>query len=459
MARTTATLSGGRRLSDYVTLGVLSLTVPTALVDEVLAETGRQSRRYRQLPARLVVYYVMALALFAQASSGEVLRCLLEGVRWLRWRGEGVRLASKAALTKARVRLGPAPLRLLYGRIARPLAPATVPGAWYRGRRLVSLDGTTLEVPDTPDLEARFGRPKASRGTSSFPQLRLLGLLEIGTRALFRVVFDRYDVGEVTLAERILDQLQAGMLCLADRGFVGFALWQAASATGADLLWRVRRNQRLPCWQRLPDGSYLSRLYASAKDRRQDRNGLVVRVIEYRLTGVPKAEPLYRLITTLLDPVAAPAAELAALYHERWEAETAFAELKVSLPGERLMLRSRRVDLIEQELYGLLLVHFALRRLMVEASQQTAGDPDTLSFLHTVQVVRRHLPFHAAFSPSAPSADDRPDPAGDPGRARRAASTARQPPGGQAQDEQLPDQGPRQGRAPDTVADRRRVAH
>jgi hypothetical protein len=459
MARTTATLAGGRRLSDYVTLGVVSLTVPTALVDEVLAETGRQSRRYRQLPARLVVYYVMALALFAQASSGEVLRCLLEGVRWLRWRGEGVRLASKAALTKARVRLGPAPLRLLYGRIARPLAPATVPGAWYRGRRLVSLDGTTLEVPDTPDLEARFGRPKASRGTSSFPQLRLLGLMEIGTRALFRVVFDRYDVGEVTLAERILDQLQAGMLCLADRGFVGFALWQAASATGADLLWRVRRNQRLPCWQRLPDGSYLSRLHASAKDRRQDRNGLVVRVIEYRLTGLPKAEPLYRLITTLLDPVAAPAVELAALYHERWEAETAFAELKVTLPGERLMLRSRRVDLVEQELYGLLLVHFALRRLMVEASQQTGGDPDTLSFLHTVQVVRRHLPFHAAFSPSAPSADDRPDPVGDPGRARRAASTARQPPGGQAQDEQLPDQGPRQGRAPDTVADRRRAAH
>ena len=459
MARTMATLAGGRRLSDYVTLGVLSLTVPTALVDEVLAETGRQSRRYRQLPARLVVYYVMALALFAQASSGEVLRCLLEGVRWLRWRGEGVRLASKAALTKARVRLGPAPLRLLYGRIARPLAPATVPGAWYRGRRLVSLDGTTLEVPDTPDLEARFGRPKASRGTSSFPQLRLLGLMEIGTRALFRVVFDRYDVGEVTLAGRILDQLQAGMLCLADRGFVGFALWQAASATGADLLWRVRRNQRLPCWQRLPDGSYLSRLHASAKDRRQDRNGLVVRVIEYRLTGLPKAEPLYRLITTLLDPLAAPAAELAALYHERWEAETAFAELKVSLPGDRLMLRSRRVDLVEQELYGLLLVHFALRRLMVEASQQTGGDPDTLSFLHTVQVVRRHLPFHAAFSPSAPSADDRPDPAGDPGRARRAAATARQPPGGQAQDEQLPDQGPRQGRAPDTGADRRRAAH
>jgi hypothetical protein len=454
-----ATLAGGRRLSDYVTLGVLSLTVPTALVDEVLAETGRQSRRYRQLPARLVVYYVMALALFAQASSGEVLRCLLEGVRWLRWRGEGVRLASKAALTKARVRLGPAPLRLLYGRIARPLAPATVPGAWYRGRRLVSLDGTTLEVPDTPDLEARFGRPKASRGTSSFPQLRLLGLMEIGTRALFRVVFDRYDVGEVTLAGRILDQLQAGMLCLADRGFVGFALWQAASATGADLLWRVRRNQRLPCWQRLPDGSYLSRLHASAKDRRQDRNGLVVRVIEYRLTGLPKAEPLYRLITTLLDPLAAPAAELAALYHERWEAETAFAELKVTLPGDRLMLRSRRVDLVEQELYGLLLVHFALRRLMVEASQQTGGDPDTLSFLHTVQVVRRHLPFHAAFSPSAPSADDRPDPAGDPGRARRAAATARQPPGGQAQDEQLPDQGPRQGRAPDTGADRRRAAH
>jgi hypothetical protein len=148
-----------------------------------------------------------------------------------------------------------------------------------------------------------------------------------------------------------------------------------------------------------------------------------VRVIDYRLDGVPGAEPLYRLVTTLLDPAAAPATELAALYHERWEAEGIFAEIKVTLPGRRLMLRSRRADLAEQEVFGLLLVHFALRRLMVQASQAMAPnaaiDPDTLSFLHTVRVVRRHLPLHAAFSPS-PAGPDAGDRAGrDPRRARR----------------------------------------
>jgi hypothetical protein len=400
MARTPARLPNGTRISDHVTLGVLTTTVPAAMIDAVLAATGRQSRRQRQLPARLVVYYVMALALYAQASYGEVLRCLLEGVRWLRLRGAAVASADKSAITKARIRLGPDPLRHLFERVARPCAEPSTPGAWYQGRRLVSLDGTTIDLPDTPELEERFGRPAASRGASSFPQLRLLTLTETGTHAIFAAAFDHYDTSEVRLAPELLQQLQPGMLCLADRAFVGFELWRAATATGADLLWRVRKNQVLPCRQRLSDGSYLSCLYASPKHRRHDEGGMTIRVIDYRLEDVPGAEPLYRLITTLLEPDTAPAAELAALYHERWESEGTFAELKVSLPGERLMLRSRRVDLAEQELYGLLLAHFALRRLMHDASRQAGCDPDTLSFLHTVRIVRRHLPFHAAFSPS-----------------------------------------------------------
>jgi hypothetical protein len=401
MARTPARLPQGPRLSDYVSLGVLTATVPGELIDAVLADTGRQSQRHRQLPARLVVYYVLALALYARASYEEVLRCLLEGVRWLRLGGAEVAVATKSAITRARRRLGAAPLKALFERAAGPLAEPGTPGAWYRGRRLVSLDGTTLDLPDTPGLEARFGRPAASRGSSSFPQLRLLGLTETGTHALFAVAVDRYDSSEVGLAPRLLARLRPDMLCLADRAFVGFALWRTAAATGADLLWRLRANQVLPCRQRLADGSYLSRLYASPKHRRHDADGLVVRVIDYRLEGVPEAEPLYRLVTTLLDPAAAPAAELAALYHERWESEGSFAELKVALPGGRLLLRSRRADLVEQELYGLLLVHLALRRLIYEASRRAGCDPDTLSFLHTVRIVRRHLPFHAAFSPSS----------------------------------------------------------
>ena len=362
----------------------------------------------------------MALALYAQASYGEVLRCLLEGVRWLRLGGADVALASKSAITRARARLGAAPLKELFERVARPFAEPGLPGAWYRDHRLVSLDGTTVDLPDTPELEARFGRPGASRGTSGFPQLRLLTLIETGTHAIWALAMGRYDTSEVRLAPELLQQLRPGMLCLADRAFVGFELWRTASASGADLLWRARANQILPCRKRLADGSYLSCLYASPKHRRHDQGGLVVRVIDYRLDGVPDAEPpgspasrrlvrggpLYRLITTLLEPGTAPATELAALYHERWESEGIFAELKVTLPGKRLLLRSRLADLALQELYGLVLVHLALRRLMTEASRKAGVDPDTLSFLHTVRIVRRHVPFHAAFSPSSPPPDD-----------------------------------------------------
>jgi len=338
----------------------------------------------------------------------------------LRLRGADLALADKSAISKARTRLGVAPLKELFARVARPLAEPGTQGAWYRGQRLVSLDGTTLDLPDTPDLEARFGRPGAARGSSGFPQLRLLTLTETGTHTIFAVAFDRYAASEIGLAPDLLQQLRPGMLCLADRAFVGFDLWHTALASGADLLWRVRRNQVLPCRERLPDGSYLSRLYASPKHRRHDDGGTTVRVIDYRLESVPDAEPLYRLVTTLLDPAGAPAKELAALYHERWESEGVLAELKVSLPGQRLMLRSRRADLAEQELYGLLLVHLALRRLIHDASRHAGCDPDTLSFTHTVRIVRRHLPFHAAFPPSPASPHARADPdrdRGGPGRA------------------------------------------
>jgi hypothetical protein len=233
MSRKPACLPPGTRISDLVTLGVLTTTVPGELIDGVLADTGRQSRRYRQLPARLMVYYVMALALYAQASYGEVLRCLLEGLRWLRLKGLDQALVSKSAITRARIRLGIAPLKELFERIAQPLAEPGLAGAWYRGRRLVSLDGTTIDLPDEPDLERRFGRPSASRGASSFPQVRLLALMETGTHAIFAAAIGRYDTSEVRLAPDLLERLRSGMLCLADRAFVGFALWQPGAALSA----------------------------------------------------------------------------------------------------------------------------------------------------------------------------------------------------------------------------------
>jgi hypothetical protein len=389
----------GQWLGEHVTLGVLARFVPADVVDAVLRDTGRPAWRARQLLPRVMVYYVMALTLYARASYDAVLRELVEGLRWLRWDGAAPGLACKSAITQARVRLGEAPLRELFRRLARPLAEPGTPGAWYRGRRLVSFDGTTLDVPDLPELERAFGRPGTSRGHSGFPQLRLLALLETGTHAIFAAATAGCASGEVPLARAVLAHLGPGMLCLADRNFLGYALWRDAAATGADLLWRVRGGIVLPCRQRLDDGSYLSRLYPTSQHRRRDRDGLVVRVVEYRLPGVPGGDQVYRLVTTLLDPAAAPARDLAALYHERWEDEAVLKEVKVTLPGGPLMLRSRRPDLVRQELYGLLLTHFAIRQLMYEASCRAPCDPDTLSFVHTVEIIRRNLPFYVAFSP------------------------------------------------------------
>jgi hypothetical protein len=210
-----------------------------------------------------------------------------------------------------------------------------------------------------------------------------------------------YGTGEITLAKAVLANLRPGMLCLADRQFFGFTLWNQARQTGADLLWRIKKNARLPREKQLPDGSYLSRIYPSEQDRRRQSNGVKVRVIDYCLDGVADAEPIYRLVTTILDHEKAPAAQLAALYHERWEIETALDELKTHLRGARIVLRSKTPDLVRQEFYGLIMAHFAIRGLMHEAALKAGEDPDRLSFLHAVRVIRRKLPRFAAIPPSA----------------------------------------------------------
>jgi len=273
-------------------------------------------------------------------------------------------------------------------------------GAWYRSWRLVSLDGSTLDIADEKENEEAFARPSASRGTSAFPQLRFVSLVENGTHVLFGTRMEGVKTGEITLAKEVLPSLRKGMLCLADRNFFGFELWNQARGTGSDLLWRVRKNLRLPCEKRLPDGSYLSRVYASPKDQRHGKNGVVVRVIEYKLEGVEGAEPIYRLLTTILDHEQAPATELAALYHERWEIETALDELKTHLRGSRMVLRSKTPDLVRQEFYGLMMAHFAVRGLMHEAAIHGDEDPDRLSFLHAVRVVRRKIASFASIPPS-----------------------------------------------------------
>ena len=399
MAGAPAGLPTGVRLSDHISLGVIARTFPADRVRQVLAETGKASERERDLPAHVMVYYVVALALYMGSGTREVLRCLLEGLRWL-WGADVVRVAGRSGISQARTRLGEAPLRRLYEQVVRPVATPTTRGAWYRRWRLVSLDGSCLDVADTEENRTAFGRPGASRGESAFPQLRFVALVENGTHVLFSARPGGFADGETTLAHAVLAALRPGMLCLADRQFFGHALWQAAAATGADLLWRVKHNLRLPREARLIDGSYLTTIHPSEKDRRHKANGVQVRVVEYRLEGIACAEPLYRLVTTILDPAAAPAAELAALYHERWEIEGALAELKTHLRGARIVLRSKTPELVRQEFWGLLLAHFAVRGLMHEAALRADEDPDRLSFSHAVRVVRRKLPLFAALSPS-----------------------------------------------------------
>jgi Insertion element 4 transposase N-terminal/Transposase DDE domain len=401
MARTVASLPAGSRITDYISLGVIAKYFPPEKVHAVLEKTGRASRRERDLPAHVVMYYVIALALYMRSSYREVLRCLLEGVQWLLDPSSTVKVAGKSGISQARSRLGAEPVRALYESVVTPMAERQTKGAWYRDWHLMSLDGSTLDVADTAENEEAYGRPGASRGSSAFPKLRFVGLLENGTHVLWGVRLSGYATDELTLAQEVVPAWRKGMLCLADRFFPRYRLWQAAAQRGADLLWRTRQNARLDVDQRLPDGSYLSRLYASTSDRRKQRNAIVVRAIDYYLQDVPGAEPVYRLITTILDPERAPAKELAALYHERWEIETALDELKTHLRGAQIVLRSKTPELVEQEFYGLLMAHFAIRGLMHEAALRADEDPDQLSFLHAVRVVQRRLPRFAALPPSA----------------------------------------------------------
>src|SRR3954463_1149880 len=302
-----AGLPAGVRLSDHISLGVIAGAVPLARVRKILAETGRASERERDLPASVMVYYVIAMALYMGSSTREVLRCLLEGLRWL-WGAEAVRVAGKSGISQARSRLGEAPLQRLYEELVQPIATPATKGARHRGWRLTSLDRTCLDGPDTEENRAESGLPGASRGESAFPQVRLVALVENGTHVLFGARLGRYAEGETTLAHEVLAALRPGMLCLADRQFFGHALWLAATATGTDLLWRVKHNLRLPREAVLTDGSYLTTVYPSDKDRRHRRAGVRVRVVEYRLEDVVGAEPLYRLGTPILDPApAAPA--------------------------------------------------------------------------------------------------------------------------------------------------------
>jgi hypothetical protein len=382
-----------QRLSDHVALGVLTRTFPPSVVDEVVAAAGKSEQRQRLLPARLVAYYVLAMALFSESSYEEVMRNLVEGLAWESGWARRWEVPSKSAIFQARARLGAEVIESLFARVCVPLAGTKTPGGFYRRWRLVSIDGTTLDVADTPENAAEFGRPGSGRGDGegAFPQLRLVALAECGTHALFAAAIGGCSTSEAALARALVGSARRRMLILADRGFTNHPLFSAFASSGADLLWRAKENALLPVLERHSDGSFRSELVAST-DRRARAEVLSVRVVEYALEPAPSgARERYRLITTIADPRAAPAPELAGLYPQRWEFETALDELKTHERGPRVVLRSKTPDGVRQEAWGYLCTHYAIRALMAEVADEGGIDPDRVSFTRSLRAARRSV--------------------------------------------------------------------
>jgi len=372
----TITVAPGRFAPGH--LGELTQQVPFELVDAALAATGRTQSRLRALPARVVVYLLVAGCLFAELGYGQVWQRLCAGL-------DGLPLATPtaSALTQARRRLGPAPLRALFELLAGPAPVATLSGVRVGGLLVCAIDGTTLSVADTPANHGAFTTQPGHHGGSGYPLLRLVALVACGTRSLIAAVYGPTSNGETTLADRLAASLHAGMLVLCDRNLTTHTLTGRIAAAHAHLLGRCKANRKLPVLGRLHDGSWLSVL-----------GGVTVRVIDAEITiatRAGRASGSYRLATTLLEPRSWPAAELVALYHQRWEIETAYLELKHSILGGRV-LRARTPAGIDQEVHALLVCYQLLRLAMTDAtSTQPRIDPDRASFTIALHTARDQL--------------------------------------------------------------------
>ncbi len=423
VARTKALLGAGARLSDYLSASLLARVVPAQDVHAVLNAHGCNSQRTRSFPAVAGVYYCMALSLYPEAAYEEVFCAVAQGLAWAAGAPQPVRVA-KSSISELRSKIGAQPLADLIERCCLPLAePATHPQAFYQGLRVVAMDGSNFELPDEPDNVAHFGYPGSRTGHAGYPQAQCAVLVECATHAILAAHIDSYRASEWSVCEPLLARMDHTMLCLADRGFNGFEYWRKAQATGAQLLWRCANNRQLPVLQALPDGSYLSQIHppkrsASQRERTdadvqpdtstQDTpptaptaTPITVRVIEYAMPGLPESEGRYRLMTSLLDPATAPALELAALYHERWQVEAVFDELKTHLLQGRRVLRSKKAQLVRQEFYGWVLAHYSVRWLLHQGAARQQIPHERQSFSAHLQLLRQTLPQSGAFPPTA----------------------------------------------------------
>lgn len=385
MPRPAKTLSTGADNTQHLSLGVIALCFPIKAVQACIEACEKASRRVRDLPAAVVAYYVIALSLFPAAGYESVLRWLLCGLQWLN--AGTFRVSSKAALSKARQKLGAAPLREIFEQMAQPLCNTSLPGSYWNDLHLVALDGSTLALQDTAANASHFGRPANQNGRGAYPVARFVALAEVGTHLIFKAALGRYKDSEITLADDVIGGLKPSMLCLADRLFPGLALWKKASATGAHLLWRAKVGLHLERLETLADGSWLGR-WTSGTRGQEDSTGVVVRVVEYRLKR--GGESSYRLLTTLLDPQQAPAESLATLYPQRWEIELTIKEGKTVIREGKPTLRSKIPELTQQEFWGLLMAHYTVRKMMAQAAQAREMDPDELSYQSSVELIRSH---------------------------------------------------------------------
>lgn len=391
-----------RRLSDAVSVGLLTRVFPPDVVDEVIATTGRVQRRSRLLPARVMAYFSIGMALHSEGSYEDIFGQLTDGLSWSSGWDEEFTIPTKSAIFQARSRLGYEPVEALFRRVAHPIGLANTPGCWLAGRRLVAVDGMCLDLADTPVNDEHFGRPGSARGEkSAFPQARVVAVAECGTHAVFDAEIGPCTTSEVELAHTLVTRLTPGQLALADRGFYSFKLWSTAAETGADLLWRVKTGLRPHQIETLSDGSWLAQIRPSATPERASTEPLTVRVIDYTLDDGRENPESYRLLTTIIDPEQATATDLAMAYHQRWEIENTFDELKTHQRGPRTVLRSKSPDLVKQEIWGHLCCHYAIRTLMHDTAMSCGHGPDRISFVAALRITRQSL-SHSDFPPSRP---------------------------------------------------------
>ena len=387
---------GPAAVGDRPLLEALEVALPDAVVQAAIEATGTREQRRRRLPTHLVVTLVVAMGLWASESMRHALAEVVAGwreqpqARRTRWE-----LPSTAAIVQARRRAGARLFRVLFQSVAGPIATAKTKGAFLGGLRLMAVDGTTLDLADTPANEQAFGRPTTHRGhaAAAFPQVRLVALIETGTHALCDVIIRPFHCAEQPAGLRLLRSVGPGMLLLWDRGYHSYAMVRATVARDAHFLGRTKSNVILEPTELLSDGSFLARIYATPKARRHQTDGIEVRVVEYVLdTRDAPGQQVYRLITSLLDEQAFPAQLLASTYCERWEIETTLDEIKVHQWAHPRPLRSQHPREVVQELYGLLLAHLAIRTFMHYAALQGGKDPDRLSFIGALRVLRRPIP-------------------------------------------------------------------